>query len=137
MICMLFFHKSYYFTTSAYGGCSSPLSLASFPSSGSPFPIGTTTVSTMAGDTCGDYTNCTFTITVTLQNAPALSINVTGNQLLLSWPASLAGYGLVSSPDLFSPTWNPVTNPPMFNATGQTVLLPLTSTQQFFQLQPP
>jgi len=56
---------------------------------------------------------------------------------LLSWPASLAGYGLVSSPDLFSPTWNPVTNPPMFNATGQTVLLPLTSTQQFFQLQPP
>jgi len=74
---------------------------------------------------------------VNRQNVPALSINVTGNQLLISWPASLAGYMLESSSDLFSPTWNPVTNPPTFNSTGQSVWLPLTSTQQFFQLQPP
>jgi len=128
-----------YFTTSAYGGCSSPLNLSSSPPSGSTFPIGTTTVTTTASDNCGDSTNCSFSITVTPQNVPAsaLSIGITGNQLLLSWPSNLAGYLLESSPDLLSPAWSAVTNQTVVNPTGQSVLLPLSSTQQFFWLRPP
>ena len=128
-----------YFTTSAYGGCSSPLNLSSSPPSGSTFPIGQTIVTTTASDNCGNTTNCTFTVTVTPQNTSAmvLSIGTFSNQLRLSWPASFAGYTLASSPDLFSPVWKVVTNQPMFEATGASVLLPLSSTQQFFQLLPP
>jgi hypothetical protein len=69
--------------------------------------------------------------------ASALSIGITGNQLLLSWPSNLAGYLLESSPDLLSPAWSAVTNQTVVNPTGQSVLLPLSSTQQFFWLRPP
>src|ERR1019366_6493291 len=42
-----------YFTTSASGGCSSPLTLSSSPPSGSTFPICQTIVTTTASDRCG------------------------------------------------------------------------------------
>jgi hypothetical protein len=128
-----------YFTTSAYGGCSSPLNLSSSPPSGSTFPIGQTIVTTTASDSCGDSTNCTFTITVTLDNATVSALNITpsGNQLVISWPSGLTGVVLESSPSLLPNTWSTVTNMPMTTGTSQTVILDVSSTSQFFRLRRP
>jgi hypothetical protein len=66
-----------FYTSTASGGCSPP-SVNCNPPSGSTFPLGTTTVTCTAGDNCGGFTNCSFTITVT--NAPILltcSSNIT------------------------------------------------------------
>ena len=68
-----------YFTTSAYGGCNSPLTLSSSPTSGSTFPIGTTTVTTTASDNCGDSTNCSFTVTVNRQTSPPIVLTCSSN----------------------------------------------------------
>ena len=53
-----------FYSSSASGGCSPPPSLVCNPPSGSTFPIGTTTVTCMASDGCGQSTNCSFTVTV-------------------------------------------------------------------------
>ena len=53
-----------FFTVNASGGCSPPPFVTANPPSGSTFPIGTTTVLATASDTCGNSTNCSFTVTV-------------------------------------------------------------------------
>src|SRR6202030_77955 len=63
------------FNVTASGGCGS-LTVTSSPSSGSTFPIGTTTVMSTASDTCGHSTNCSFTVTVT---RPPITINCSTN----------------------------------------------------------
>ncbi len=125
-----------YFTTSAYGGCSSPLNLSSSPPSGSKFPIGTTTVYTIANDSCGSVTNCSFNITVAMRSTPAtaLTISVVGNHLLLSWPLSYSGVVLLSSPGVPARTWNPVTNTPIMTDSAEIVVLNISNTNQFFRL---
>ena len=47
----------------ASGGCTTPTIIAN-PPSGSTFPIGTTTVTATASDTCGNSATCSFTVTV-------------------------------------------------------------------------
>ena len=54
------------FNLSASGGCSLP-NINANPPSGSTFPAGTTTVFVTASDTCGNSTNCSFTVTVNPQ----------------------------------------------------------------------
>ena len=54
-----------WFTNSASGGCTTP-TISCYPSSGSTFPVGTTTVYVTARDTCGYSNTCSFTVTVTL-----------------------------------------------------------------------
>ena len=53
-----------YFTATASGGCNPPPFVSASPPSGSTFPVGTTTVYTYASDSCGNSTNCSFTVTV-------------------------------------------------------------------------
>jgi uncharacterized repeat protein (TIGR01451 family) len=62
-----------FFTVTASGGCSQPF-VNAMPPSGSQFPVGMTTVYTTATDTCGNTTNCSFTVTV---NAPQADLAVT------------------------------------------------------------
>jgi hypothetical protein len=52
-----------FYTSSIRGGCSGA-SISCSPPSGSTFPIGTTTVSCLATDACGQTTSCAFTVTV-------------------------------------------------------------------------
>jgi hypothetical protein len=54
-----------YFNVNASGGCSPPPFVTANPPSGSTFPIGSTTVLSSASDSCGNSTNCSFTVTVT------------------------------------------------------------------------
>ena len=51
------------YTSSPSGGCSGA-SITCNPASGSTFPIGTTTVSCVATDACGQTASCAFTVTV-------------------------------------------------------------------------
>ncbi len=57
-----------YFNVFATGGCSPPPNVYSYPPSGSSFAVGTTTVNSTASDSCGNFTNCSFTVTVVSTN---------------------------------------------------------------------
>ncbi|MFM7295732.1 MAG: HYR domain-containing protein, partial [Planctomycetota bacterium] len=52
------------FNVTGVDGCSTPVTVVSNPSSGSSFPIGTTTVQCSATDAAGNVSNCSFTVTV-------------------------------------------------------------------------
>jgi hypothetical protein len=71
-----------FFTSTASGGCP-PLNLVCNPPSGSSFPLGTTPVNCVASDSCGNTTNCGFTVTVLRL---VITITPVGNQLQLNWP---------------------------------------------------
>src|SRR5262249_54883494 len=66
-----------FFSSTATGGCSPPPTLVCNPPSGNTFPIGTTTVSCTASDTCGNGTNCSFTVTVYPQVSITCPSNIT------------------------------------------------------------
>lgn len=64
-----------------------------------------------------------------------LAVSLTASGVLLSWPASADGYGLVSRADLAPGAWETVTNVPALNGTRKEVLLPAaTPAQRFFRL---
>jgi uncharacterized repeat protein (TIGR01451 family) len=63
-----------YFSATVFGGCTTP-SLTYSPPSGSLFPSGTTPVLATASDACGNSNSCTFTVTVTSQQAD-LAVNI-------------------------------------------------------------
>ena len=60
-----------------------------------------------------------------------LSINRSGNQLRLSWPAGVTGYRLECTPSLANPTWQTV--PSVSNCAT----VPLNSPRQFYRLVNP
>jgi hypothetical protein len=64
--------------------------------------------------------------------APTLSIALSGNNVVLTWPASGSNYWLESSPNLKSNSWVNVTNPPSFS-----VSVPTASGNEFFSLKAP
>src|ERR1035441_1998307 len=68
-----------FYTVTASGGCTTPTVVAN-PPSGSTFPIGTTTVTATASDTCGNSATCSFTVTV----YPQLSIACPSNILIVA-----------------------------------------------------
>jgi hypothetical protein len=52
------------FVVASAGGCNPPPTVTSTPPSGSVFPIGTTTVTCVAQDSCGNKATCTFQVIV-------------------------------------------------------------------------
>jgi hypothetical protein len=52
------------FTPTAADNCNGTVTIVSVPASGTPFPLGTTTVTSTATDACGNSSSCTFTVTV-------------------------------------------------------------------------
>ena len=65
---------------------------------------------------------------------PALSVSISGGNLVVSWPLSAAGFTLQSRSSLTSGTWAAVTaSPQTVNNTFQ-VTVPLSGTSQFFRL---
>ena len=66
------------FVVGATDNCGS-VSVASVPPSGSTFPVGTTIVTNTATDTHGNSSICTFTVTVTDNEKPAISARQHGS----------------------------------------------------------
>ena len=69
------------------------------------------------------------------QSAPALSINPSGNTIVLSWDASFSGFRLQSSSDPSSAEWADVTTPMSVVNTQNQVTLPASSPNKFFRLK--
>jgi len=74
----------------------------------------------------------------TLDDIPAPSINISGNQVHLRWPAFPVGALLESSPDLGpGAVWTPVDTPPI-NLGGEfEVTLPASGPRRFYRLVTP
>ena len=91
-----------FFTCSASGGCDPPPYIIANPPSGSFFPIGTTTVTTTAGDACGTLTNCSFDVTV-IHPPPGLRARLDWPYPLLavSWMEGWWQTGALNSPPVF------------------------------------
>jgi hypothetical protein len=68
-----------------------------------------------------------------LNPQPALTARVEDGQLDISWPANATG-SLQWIPELFSNTWNSVSNAPLRSNSIARVVLPLDSSQRFFRL---
>src|SRR5208337_5307349 len=68
-----------YYSATASGGCSPPPSIMAYPPSGSAFPVGTTTVFVTASDTCGQTTNCSFSVTVNPPTYPPIVLTCSSN----------------------------------------------------------
>src|SRR5439155_132465 len=68
------------FTVSAADNCA-VTNLVSNPTNGFAFPIGTTTVTSVATDASGNTTNCSFTVTVLDNQRPTIvcPVNLTVN----------------------------------------------------------
>ena len=79
-----------FFTSSASGGCGTP-NLVCNPPSGSTFPVGTTTVTCSASDSCGNTTTCSFTVTVQPYVCPALSLHCSSNLTVTASSCTASG----------------------------------------------
>jgi uncharacterized repeat protein (TIGR03803 family) len=71
--------------------------------------------------------------------APALAVQRTGTNLVVTWPsASAPGFTLQSNANLrLSNVWATVGQSAVSNASNYSVTLPLPGTKQFFRLQKP
>jgi hypothetical protein len=65
---------------------------------------------------------------------PSLEIQLTRNQVLLSWPSSVTNYVLESTLDLAAGNWTPVTNAPFAADAQQTVTVDISATLKFYRL---
>lgn len=68
-------------------------------------------------------------------SAPTLAIQTSGNNLVLSWPASATGFVLKSTRSLPATTWTDVNAPVVIVGERQTVTVPSSEAVEFFQLQ--
>jgi hypothetical protein len=69
-------------------------------------------------------------------DAPVLSIRREGNEILLSWPAEVAGYSIESTETLDeSAIWTPITNPPEVVEGQNTVTDNLGDKPKFYRLR--
>jgi hypothetical protein len=94
-------------------------------------------ITVTATDSLGLTNSASVTITVLRQLPPALAIQLTGSQVLLSWPSSVTNYLLESATSLSPAAWSTVTNAPAAADITQTVSLNLSTTNRFFRLRMP
>jgi hypothetical protein len=88
------------FAVTATDNCSGPVTIVCTPPSGSVFPVGITTVTCVASDACGNSSQCTFTVTVTV-----------GGSLLAIEPAVIIRWtcgGTLQSADDVTGPWTDV-----------------------------
>jgi hypothetical protein len=84
---------------------------------------------------CGIWST-RITELITTPPPPLLTINKTGTNVALSWPTGLTGFQLQSATNLTSSvTWSNVTQIPQTNGAQVSVLLPASSSRQFFRLK--
>jgi len=65
---------------------------------------------------------------------PALTINQSGDSVVLSWPSAAVGFGLETTP-LFGTNWTPVTATPLTNGDNLILTTPVTPATGFFRLR--
>jgi hypothetical protein len=68
---------------------------------------------------------------------PQLTIALSAQNIILSWPVGATSYILEAAPSLSAIAWDPVTNNPAIGPTERSVQLPITSAAKFFRLRSP
>ena len=68
-------------------------------------------------------------------DAPLLTANKAGTNIILSWSATAAGYQLEASSTLANPSWSAVTNAPTLSGMQQCVTNSLTGQSLFYRLR--
>jgi len=69
-------------------------------------------------------------------SSPILTINIVGNSIVVSWPATVTGYQLFQSPNLLPSSWTlvPIT-PVVTNGLNEVIFSPIPPGKQYFRLQ--
>ena len=67
--------------------------------------------------------------------APPLKILLSGNGIVLSWPAAATGFNLETTVQLSPASWLPVANPPIGSGNEFTLTLPVQSGARFYRLK--
>ncbi len=86
----------------------------------------------------GTIFSLTFTPPASPPSQPALSIHVTGGNLVITWPDTATGYALASATNLgSSASWSIVTNIPVIVNGFYTVTVSTTGGQKYYSLARP
>jgi uncharacterized repeat protein (TIGR03803 family) len=92
---------------------------------------------TLYGTVFAGGTNGFGTVFSLLLPPPQLTINLSGTNVILTWPANATGFSLQSTPNLASPAvWTSVSPPPAVVNGQNTVTNPISGIQQFYRLGP-
>ena len=86
----------------------------------------------------GTSTNATLSIAAMRFyqiDAPLLTAEKAGTNIILSWSATTSGYTLEASSSLASPSWSTVTNVPTLSGMRQCVTNSITGESQFYRLR--
>lgn len=68
-------------------------------------------------------------------DSPALGVSAAGGALTLAWPVASAGYVVMTTTNLAGGVWSPVAVTPQIVGSQWQVILPVSTNNQFFQLQ--
>jgi len=68
-------------------------------------------------------------------SSPSLAVARSGNNLVISWPASAVGFGLESTASLSPANWSPVTTPPVVVGNQVTVTVGMSGSATFYRLK--
>ena len=104
------------------------------PASGSPFSVGTNTVTLTARDTAGNTNFCTFKVIVLAGAAPQLSVLRSGTNVVVSWTNLFPCYTLQFTPVLLTNAWSTYPGPFSTNAGKIFVTNSAPFTNRFFRL---
>ncbi len=74
---------------------------------------------------------------ITSVSTVSLQATSAAGQIILSWPAASAGFVLETKADIFSNTWNPVTNLPVISGDNWVVTNDATGPAAFYRLYKP
>jgi hypothetical protein len=100
-------------------------------------PVGSTSFADASGNgnTLAGFNGAA---TASPPGAPVLSIGISTNNILISWPSWAEGYSLEGTTSLSPPiTWLAVTNSPIVAGNQKTVTLNNVGTDMFFRLRKP
>jgi len=116
------------FLAASTAGGSSPVSFTAQP-------LPQQTVDATAADLPITYVSGKVAITPIA--SPLLTATYANGGIVLSWPASAAGFNLESNPDPGTTNWSSVSSTLVTNATTITTTSPVSGSQMFFRLHHP
>ena len=108
------------FSAQATDNCPGEVSVVTTPVSGSVFPIGTTLVTCVATDACGNTSSCTFNVTVVNPTACEVSIQPA---VMVNWPCG----NTLQSADSPTGPWTDIPN------ASNPYFAPVTATQKYYR----
>ena len=114
--------------------CDETPTVVCVPAPGSFFPLGTTIVTCTATDDAGNRGYCTFNVTVS-DMPSVLTIELSGNNVVISWPITCAPGTLEQTSILPAVSWSPVMANVVTVGNRYQVTLPATTVQRYFRLR--